>query len=178
MIRVGIVTVSDRVSSGEGEDQSGPAIAEVVTERLDGTVVKHQVIPDIGAEIESTLQQWSDMDRLDLIFTTGGTGFSSRDVTPEATLAVVDRLAPGFGEAMRAASLRVTPHAMLSRAAAGIRGRTLIINLPGSPKAVRENLEVILPALPHAVELLRQGSEPVDYQFARPGEHQSIGQVP
>ena len=161
MIRAGILTVSDRGSQGEYRDLSGPTIHEILTTRLGATIEREAIVPDEGAAIHDTLAAWSDADGLDLIVTTGGTGFAPRDVTPEATRAAIDREAPGLAEAMRAASLRITPHAMLSRAIAGIRGTTLIINLPGSPKAVRENLDVLLPALPHAVELLqgRKGSD-------------------
>lgn len=171
MIRVAILTVSDRAAAGEAEDLSGPAIAQIVQAQLQASVVQRAILPDEQAQIEASLAAWADSGAVDLILTTGGTGFALRDVTPEATQAVIDRPAPGIAEAMRAASLAVTPHAMLSRAAAGMRGRTLIVNLPGSPKAVRENLAVILPVLPHAVELLQQGSQPVVYQHARPGEH-------
>lgn len=154
MYPVGILTISTKGSQGQREDLSGPAILKIVTDNLGWQVVQTDLIPDNQAMIEQCLRDWSDEVHLALILTTGGTGFAPSDVTPEATRAVIQREAPGLAEAMRAASLAKTPHAMLTRNVAGIRGRTLIINLPGSPKAVRENLEVILPALPHAIELL------------------------
>ena len=154
MIRVGILTVSDRGSRGERVDLSGEEIRRVVAS-IGASAVKYEIVPDEREDIAQRLRAWADGGEVDLILTTGGTGLAPRDVTPEATLAVVERLAPGFGEAMRAASLAKTPTAILSRAVAGVRGRTLIINLPGSPKAVRECLEAILPALPHAVETVR-----------------------
>ncbi|MCC7361078.1 MAG: MogA/MoaB family molybdenum cofactor biosynthesis protein [Anaerolineales bacterium] len=154
-MRIGILTVSDRSSRGERPDESGPLIAAFVAERLASDVAKSAIVPDEIGAISLVLRAWADADDLDVVFTTGGTGFAPRDVTPEATRAVITREAPGLAEAMRAASLAVTPHAMLSRAVCGIRGRTLIINLPGSPKAVRENLATLLPVLPHAVQLLR-----------------------
>ena len=153
-MRVAILTVSDRAASGEREDLSGPALqAKVEARGWEG--VSKAVVADEQAEIERQLVSWADGGVTDIILTTGGTGFSPRDRTPEATLAVVDRSAPGLAEAMRAASLRSTVHAMLSRTVAGIRGSTLIINLPGSPTGAVENLEVILPVLPHAIQLLR-----------------------
>lgn len=157
MIRVGILTVSDRSARGERADLSGPALAEAVVAGLAGAeVVATAITPDERTTIAAQLMRWADEDALDLILTTGGTGFAPRDLTPEATRSVIERETPGLAEAMRADSLRVTPHAMLSRAAAGIRGRSLIVNLPGSPKGAVENLATILPVLPHALELLRE----------------------
>jgi molybdenum cofactor synthesis domain-containing protein len=156
VIRVGVMTISDRAYSGEYEDQSGPVIREMVEGMPGGQVHLEAVVPDDFMTIKRALAKWCDDADMDLILTTGGTGFAPRDVTPEATKAVIERDAPGLAEAMRAASLKVTPYAMLSRAVAGVRGHTLIVNLPGSPKAVRENLEVILPALPHGVALLQE----------------------
>lgn len=154
-LRFGILTASDRSARNERMDVSGPALAEAVNSR-GWEVVCREIVPDDLTVLRETLLDWAGRCDLDIILTIGGTGFAPRDVTPEATLAVIDRLAPGLAEAMRAASLQVTPHAMLSRAVAGIRGRVLIINLPGSPKAAVENFQVVLPMLPHAVELLRE----------------------
>ena len=159
-IRCGILTISDRSWRGERPDESGPALEELISG--EGWIVLHQeIIPDEMEILRATLINWSEAGDVDVILTTGGTGFSPRDITPEATLAVVERAAPGLAEAMRARSLQVTPHAMLSRATAGIRGRTLIVNLPGSPRAAVENLRVILPVMPHAIDLLKEapGSE-------------------
>ena len=155
MISVGILTVYDPGARGEQKDLSGTTLMDIVIERLDAKVKKYEMVPDESAGIERALVEWADVLDLDLILTTGATGFASRDVTPEATRAVIEREAPGFAEAMRTESMSMTPHGMLSRAVAGIRGQTLIVNLPGSPKAVEETLNVILPALPHAIELLR-----------------------
>jgi molybdenum cofactor synthesis domain-containing protein len=153
-IRFGILTLSDRSSRGEREDSSGPALARLI--QAEGwSVVKQSLLPDDESAIRQILIEWTDGNEVDVILTTGGTGFAPRDVTPEATRAVIEREAPGLAEAMRAASLKITPHAMLSRVVAGIRGKTLIINLPGSPKGATENLQVVIPVLSHAVQLLR-----------------------
>lgn len=152
-LRFGLLTVSDRSSQGVREDVSGPVLVELV-EAQGWDAVLQDVVPDEMRAIQARLLAWVDGGQVDVILTTGGTGFSPRDVTPEATLNVIDRLTPGIVEAIRAESLKVTPHAMLSRAVAGIRKHVLIVNFPGSPKAVRENFEVIAPVLPHAVDLL------------------------
>jgi len=154
MFTLGILTASDKGWRGEREDESGKAIQETLTP-LDGRLVKYEIVPDEGDVIAARLAEWADSAEVDLIVTTGGTGLSPRDVTPEATLAVIDKIVPGFAEVMRAESLKKTPQAMLSRAVVGIRRGSLIINLPGSPEAVRECLEAILPALPHAMETLK-----------------------
>lgn len=154
MIRFGILTLSDRSSRGEREDSSGPALARLI--QSEGwSVAKQSILPDDESAIRQILIDWADSNEMDVLLTTGGTGFAPRDVTPEATRAVIEREAPGLAEAMRAASFKITPHAMLSRIVAGIRKKTLIINLPGSPKGAVENLQVVIPVLPHAVQLLR-----------------------
>lgn len=157
-LRFAILTASDRSAQGERPDLSGPALAEIV-ESQGWTVVRQAILPDDLIALRETLSTWADRGDLDIILVTGGTGFAPRDVTPEATRAVIDREAPGLAESMRAASLQVTPHAMLSRGVCGTRARTLIINLPGSPKAAVENLQTILPVLPHAVELMHDSPD-------------------
>lgn len=152
-LRFGVLTLSDRSAKGERADVSGPALADLVHAR-GWSVVKQAILPDDESTIHAALTEWADSGELDIILTTGGTGFAPRDVTPEATRKVIQREAPGLAEAMRADSLKKTPHAMLSRAVAGIRGRTLIINLPGSPKGAVENLQTVLSVLPHAIQLL------------------------
>lgn len=150
MLRAGLLTVSDRASIGERQDAAGPVLQELLRSR-GIEVCWTAVVPDDESRIRSVLLDWADERQADLIVTTGGTGVSPRDVTPEATMSVLTRVVPGMAEAMRLASLKKTPHAMISRAVAGVRGRTLIVNLPGSPKGAVENLEVVLPALEHAV---------------------------
>ena len=152
-IRFAVLTVSDRSARGQRLDATGPALVEMIN-RQGWEVVRQSVLPDDIAILRELLENWSDRGDVNIILTTGGTGFSPRDVTPEATRAVIERDAPGLAEAMRAESASKSPHAMLSRAIAGIRGRVLIVNLPGSPKAAVENLQVVIPALEHAVKLL------------------------
>ena len=154
-LRFGILTVSDRSSRGERADLSGPALIELITAQ-GWQVVRTAIVPDELGMIRETLLTWADSCDMDVILTTGGTGFAPRDVTPEATRMAIDREAPGLADAMRLESLKVTPHAMLSRAVTGLRGRAIIINLPGNPKGAVENLQVVLPVLAHAVELLRE----------------------
>ena len=155
VLRVAVLTVSDRSARGERPDASGPALVTLV-QAQGWEVVRSDILPDDLTVLREIIALWADRGEADIILTTGGTGFAPRDVTPEATRGVIEREAPGLAEAMRAASVVKSPHAMLSRAVAGIRGKVLIINLPGSPKAAKENLEVILPALEHAVKLLRE----------------------
>jgi molybdopterin adenylyltransferase len=159
-IQFGILTLSDRSSSGERADISGPALADLIRAQ-NWSVAKQAILPDDESAIRATLIEWADSGEVDVILTTGGTGFAPRDITPEATRAVIERDTPGLAELMRAESSRKTPHAMLSRAVAGIRGQTLIVNLPGNPKGALENLQTILPVLPHAIQLLTDdpGSE-------------------
>jgi molybdenum cofactor synthesis domain-containing protein len=149
--RAGILTISDKGSQGLRSDESGQTARELL--EAEGFLVeKTGIVPDEADRIQEVLEEWADREDLCLILTSGGTGLSPRDVTPQATHKAIDYEIPGIAEAMRAAGLSITPHAMLSRAVSGVRGRCLIINLPGSPKAVRENLEVVLPALGHALD--------------------------
>lgn len=154
MFNLGILTISDKGWHGQRYDESGKVIREILS-LSDSHVVKYEIVPDEIDVISRKLAEWTDEGHIDVIITTGGTGLSQRDVTPEATLSIVDKVVPGFAEAMRAKTFNTTPMAMLSRATAGVRGKCLIINLPGSPKAVKECLEVILPAIPHAVEIIK-----------------------
>jgi molybdenum cofactor synthesis domain-containing protein len=153
-ITAAILTISDRSSRGEREDKSGPVIQELL-ESINAEIKDYRIVPDEKDVIADAMMEFADKIEVDLIVSTGGTGLAPRDVTPEATLEVIGRRVPGIEEAMRAESIKITPHGMLSRAIAGIRNRTLIINLPGSPKAVRETLSVVLPAIPHAIEIMR-----------------------
>ncbi len=153
-MKVGILTVSDRGSKGERDDESGKLIEKMIS-GIDGEVQRYEIVPDRKEKIKAKLKAWADTDKLDLILTTGGTGFSPRDTTPEATLEVIERETPGIAEAIRAEGMKKTPRAILSRGVAGIRKQTLIINLPGSVKGVRESLEAIMPALPHGIEVLK-----------------------
>ena len=157
MITVGVLTISDGAARGERQDLSGENIRTLVAQLPDAVVNAGAIVPDEVDYITAVLREWSDEKHLNLILTTGGTGLAPRDVTPEATHTVIEREAPGIAEAMRAISLQYTPMAMLSRGVAGTRGQTLIINLPGSPKAVKECLEYILPVLSHAINLLTEG---------------------
>ena len=151
---VAVLTISDRSAHGLRKDLSGPAVVQSIHRLTGWNCTKTDIVSDDVSKISAKLSRWADEDKINLIITTGGTGMSIRDVTPEATLAVIDKEAPGLMEAVRAASLSITPYAMLSRAIAGIRGRSLIINLPGNPKAVDEALTVLATALPHAVDLI------------------------
>jgi molybdopterin adenylyltransferase len=154
MITFGILTISDKGSRGQRFDKSGETIREIVAQ-LNSSVVKYEIVPDETEIISGRLKEWADGGEVDVVLTTGGTGLGHRDVTPEATLSIIDKEVPGIAEVMRAKSLEKTPMAMLSRAVAGLCGQCLIINLPGSPKAVQECLGVILPALPHAVAIIK-----------------------
>jgi molybdenum cofactor synthesis domain-containing protein len=154
-MRFGILTLSDRSARGEREDASGPALALQIRAE-NGSIIRQQILPDDESTVRATLIEWADSGEFDIILTTGSTGFAPRDIAPEATRSVIQKEAPGLAEAMRFESLKKTQHAMLSRAVAGIRGQTLIINLPGSPKGAVENLQTIFPVLPHAVQLLRE----------------------
>lgn len=154
MIRVGIITASDKGSVGQRVDTSSDVIREIV-EKQGWQVTEYEILPDEQLQLEQKMIDWCDNNKVDLLLTTGGTGFSKRDITPEATLAVAERLVPGIGEAMRYYSLQITKRAMLSRGIAAIRKGTLIINLPGSPKGVKENLEVIIDGLGHGLDILK-----------------------
>ncbi len=157
MITIGVLTISDGAAKGERQDLSGATMRSLLTQLPGGLISASAIIPDEREQIATVLRAWSDEQHLNLVLTTGGTGLAPRDVTPEATLSVIEREAPGIAEALRAISLQYTRTAMLSRGVAGVRDRTLIINLPGSPKAVKECLEYILSVLPHAINLLTEG---------------------
>ncbi|MFQ5865774.1 MAG: molybdenum cofactor biosynthesis protein B [bacterium] len=155
-IKVAILTISTRRSRGKQEDTSGETIKDII-KKIDGEVVDYQIIPDVKKEIVWHLKRMAEVVKADLILTTGGTGLAPTDVTPEATLEVIERRVSGFEEAMRMTGFKSTPYALLSRAVAGTLEKSLIINLPGSPKGVRENLEAILPAIPHGIKVLQGG---------------------
>lgn len=152
-MKIVIITVSDSCSEGKREDTSGPLIRQMVKSL--GEVTKYEIIPDEKTSIRGAIKEAADELKADLVLSTGGTGLSFRDVTPEATREVVEKEIPGFGELMRQKSFEITPMAILSRAVAGIRGKSLVINLPGSPKAVKECLEIILPLVPHALDMIK-----------------------
>jgi molybdenum cofactor synthesis domain-containing protein len=153
MISVGILTISDKGARGERKDEGGPLIKEMV-QNIGWEVAVESIVPDEKLDIERKLREYADKLKVNVVLTTGGTGFSPRDITPEATLAVIEKQIPGIPQAMLFENLKITPRAMLSRAVAGIRGQTIIINLPGSPKAVKECLSVVLPCLGHGVETM------------------------
>jgi molybdenum cofactor synthesis domain-containing protein len=170
MPSVAILTVSDRSSQGSRPDLSGPSLIEEIR-KLGWDIVDYSIVADESAQIQNYLINWSESHPVDLILTTGGTGFTPRDITPEATLLIIERLTPGLSEFMRMKSMEKTPHAMLSRAVSGIRKNTLIINLPGSPKAAVENLQFVLPVLPHAFQLLTKPDQAENsHQFTQ-GDH-------
>ena len=154
MFSVGIITISDKGAAGTREDLSGPEIKNIIVS-LPAEVKEYEIVPDIKDVIANKLKEWTDNKGIDLIITTGGTGVSPRDVTPEATREVIEKEIPGMSEVMRMESLKKTPHAMIIRAVVGIRHHSLIVNLPGSPKAAKENLQAILPALPHTLSKLK-----------------------
>lgn len=158
MFQIGVMTLSDKGSRGQRTDESGPLVKEMLLDI--GEVVRFELLPDDQRLIAETLIEWSDNLSLDMIVTTGGTGLTPRDVTPQATLQVLDYQVPGMAELMRMESLKKTPHAILSRAVVGVRGQTLIVNLPGSPKAAKENLAVLLSSIPHALKKL--AGDPTD----------------
>ena len=166
MIRVAILTISGRSYRGERPDSSGPALTDYSLSQ-NWEVIASLIVPDEKVQIISVMREWISGNSIDIILTTGGTGFAPRDITPEATLEVIEKLAPGLAEAMRLSSLQKTPHAMLTRGICGIAGRTIIINLPGSPRAAVENLQAIANVLPHAIELLQESpTSETGHQFS------------
>ncbi|MFH0925986.1 MAG: MogA/MoaB family molybdenum cofactor biosynthesis protein [bacterium] len=155
MFRIGIIIASDKGSAGQREDKSGPVVIAILKEQPNIEIVEYKILPDEKKLIKNELIRFTDELNLDLVITSGGTGVSPRDVTPDATLEILDKIIPGVAEAMRMEGFKKTPYAMISRAVAGIRGKSLIINLPGSPKAVEENLRVVLPVLSHLIEKIK-----------------------
>ena len=155
MFTVGILTMSDKGHRGERVDESGNKVIRDMVTACGASVVNYEIVPDDGNIIRQKLAEWADSGKIDVILATGGTGLGPRDVTPEATLAIIDRAVPGISEAMRTGTLNKTPMAMLSRAVAGVRKKCLIVNLPGSPRAVKECLEIALPAIPHAIDIIK-----------------------
>jgi molybdenum cofactor synthesis domain-containing protein len=168
MITVGILTISDAASRGQRIDTSGENIAKAVS-KLDAIVKARTVVPDEASQIAEVFKSWADVEHIDLILSTGGTGLAPRDVTPEATRQVIDREVPGLAEWMRAESAKLNVHAVLSRGVIGLRGKTLIVNLPGSPKGVQEMLELISPVLPHAIQIMKGIQD--DHTPPASGEH-------
>lgn len=157
-MKIGVLTVSDRCSTGECEDKSGPVLCELLKDTFSDCIISTNIVPDEILNIQDIIKNWS-ADEFDLILTTGGTGFAPRDITPEATKPLLDKECPGIVVAMISSSLQITPMAMLSRPAAGIRNKTLIVNLPGSPKGAKENLQSIISTIPHAISLIQQNKD-------------------
>jgi molybdopterin adenylyltransferase len=172
-MRVGILTVSDRAARGDYLDESGPTLRVLIEAEIASSIAEYGIVPDSEELISQTLTRWADDCKLDLVLTTGGTGFAPRDVTPEATRAVIEREAYGLILLMLQTGLQATPFAALSRAVAGIRGGTLIVNLPGNPNAAKDNLKAILAVLPHAIDLIREAPEATENHRKAHGHHRA-----